>query len=118
MFDFLRNHDILLNTALRDSGCLVVMEAMSVGLPVVCIDTGGVKEMTTSETAIKVEPDEYGIVVDKLADGMEKLICDPELRKKMGILAHQRICNKYLYSQKCNILLERYKNILRKQEDV
>lgn len=113
MYDFYCDYDILINTALRDSGCLVAMEAMSVGVPVVCINTGGVKAMTKDDFAIRVEPKEYNLLVEELAKGLAFLIENQDEREKMGNKAYCFINNEYLYKNKCEWLLKQYDRILK-----
>ena len=112
IYDFYRNHDILLNTALRDSGCLVVLEAMSVGLPIVCVDTGGVRELTTNKNAIKIAPCEYEELVGKLYKGLEHLILNTELIKRMGENSYRRTLDIYTYDNKAKWLNKKYNEIL------
>jgi glycosyltransferase involved in cell wall biosynthesis len=40
---------------LHDSGGFVVLEALSRGLPVVCLDLGGPRDMVTSDSGIVIE---------------------------------------------------------------
>lgn len=117
MYEFYSKYDILLNTALRDSGCLTAMEAMSVGLPVVCIDTGGVKEMTESEFAVKVAPCKYEKLVHELAKGISNLIQDEKKRKQFGIKAYNHMNKKYLYENKALWLLDKYEKIILEEQN-
>lgn len=55
--------DLLLNCSLHDSGCMVILEALSAGLPVVGIDTGGPHILMDDESCVKIKPD----MVDKMA---------------------------------------------------
>lgn len=41
LFELYADHDVFLFPSLRDSGGLVVLEALSMGVPVVCLDLGG-----------------------------------------------------------------------------
>ena len=45
LFNLYKNHDLLLFPSLHDSSGGVVLEALSFGLPVVCLDIGGPKEI-------------------------------------------------------------------------
>ena len=110
--DFYKEHDFLINTALRDSGCLVAMEAMSVGLPIVCLNTGGVKCMTEDIYSVKIDPKPYSLLVKEMAEGIAFLIENKEKREAMGKLAYNSINNKYLYNNKCKWLLSQYDRIM------
>ena len=48
------SHDILLFPSLHDSGGTVVLEALSRGVPVVCLDLGGPAQMVTPQSGIVV----------------------------------------------------------------
>lgn len=111
--EFYKEHDFLINTALRDSGCLVTMEAMSIGLPIVCLNTGGVKCMTDEAYAVKVEPKPYAALVEEMAEGIAFLIENKEKRIEMGKIAYERMNEAYLYRNKCQWLLEQYEKIMR-----
>lgn len=113
MSELYYKHDFLINTALRDSGCLVAMEAMSVGLPIVCLNTGGVRAMTNEDIAIRIEPQEYEVLVEKIAKGICYLIENSEVRKEMGKKAYEFINREYLYEHKCEWLLKQYDIIIR-----
>jgi glycosyltransferase involved in cell wall biosynthesis len=58
-----------------------MLEAMAIGLPVVATDVGGIGHFFRDrDTALLVEPRR----VDQLADAIEQLILDPELRKRVA----------------------------------
>ena len=52
--DVYRAHDIFFFPSLRDSGGMVVLEALSNGLPVICFDLGGPGKIVVSECGYKV----------------------------------------------------------------
>jgi glycosyltransferase involved in cell wall biosynthesis len=54
LFELYDNHDLLLFPSLHDSGGFVVLEALSHGLPVVCLDLGGPKEIVTQDSGVVV----------------------------------------------------------------
>ena len=59
----------------------VVMEAMSYGIPVVATSVNGVPEMVVEgETGFLIDVGD----VTSLADRLERLLCDPALRERMG----------------------------------
>jgi glycosyltransferase involved in cell wall biosynthesis len=66
---------------------LAALEAMAAGLPVVASRTGGVPELVEDGvTGVLVEPAD----VAGLAAALERLIADPDLRRRMGAAARTR----------------------------
>lgn len=79
--DYLSSADIYLHTALEEPFGLVLVEAMAAGLPIVCTNGGGNKDLI-------IEGDNGFIVnefnAELLADRIEFLIKNPEKRLEMG----------------------------------
>lgn len=84
MNSFYDKHDILINCSLRDSGCLVVMEAMGRGLPIICIDTGGPKVNTCSGGAIKIQPQKYDELKKDLIKSIIQICNDKQMISKLS----------------------------------
>src|SRR5262249_10309317 len=55
LFSLYESHDLLLFPSLHDSGGYVVLEALSHGMPVVCLDLGGPRDMVTPDSGIVVQ---------------------------------------------------------------
>jgi len=54
LFALYQNHDLFVFPSFHDSGGTVVLEALSFGLPVVCLDLGGPKQIVTPESGVVV----------------------------------------------------------------
>jgi glycosyltransferase involved in cell wall biosynthesis len=67
----------LLMPSLYESFALPVLEAMAAGCPVVTADRHGTREIA-GDAALLVDPED----VDSIADGMERIVSDPELRRQ------------------------------------
>ena len=86
-------HDLLLFPSLHDSGGMVVLEAMSHGLPVVCLDIGGPGRMVNAlcgrviATAGMKEAD----VIRQLGNAILLLANQPEYWEKLSQGAFQRV---------------------------
>ena len=80
VFEFYDSHDIFLFPSLHDSSGMVVLEALSRGLPVVCLDLGGPKEMVNDTCGVVVKTDGLNSsdVVEALANETLSVINDPE----------------------------------------
>ena len=88
---FMRQGDVLLHPAFREGWGGAVLEGMSMGLPVVCLDWGGPGYIVDDESGIKVSVDQpRERIVEGLADAIERLQ-DPALRRRMGEAARERV---------------------------
>jgi glycosyltransferase involved in cell wall biosynthesis len=86
-----RAYDAMLFPSLRDSSGNVVLEAMSGGLPVVCLGLGGPAEMVDAGCGRVVDVDgrDEAEVIASMADALEELARNPSLlaRLRTGALA-------------------------------
>ena len=104
--------DVFLFPSLRDGGGTVVVEAMSVGKPVVCLDTGGPGLHITEECGLKITPCCPPHAVSQLADSLERLYLDEELRIKLGEAGRQRAKQLYHWDRLGERLMEIYQHAL------
>ena len=86
-----REQTAFLFPSLHDSGGTVIMEALSQGLPVICLDTGGPGAMLPPSCGFKipVEDRSQAEVVGGLAAAMQQLARNPALRSEMAQRALQ-----------------------------
>ena len=82
--------DVFLFTSLRDGGGAVVVEAMAAGKPVVCLDLGGPALHVTQGCGIKVPADNPDQSVNDLAQALESLYDNRDLRCRMAESARRR----------------------------
>ena len=68
----------------------MVIEAMSMGTPVVCLDNGGPGLHVTEECGFKITPRTPRETVVDLADALDRLYSDEDLRRRMGAEGHIR----------------------------
>jgi glycosyltransferase involved in cell wall biosynthesis len=72
--------DVFALPSLEEGLSTALLAAMASGLPVVASDTGGIPEAVSPECAILVPPGNAG----SLAGAIERLLADPDLRRRMG----------------------------------
>ena len=86
-------HDVLLFPSLRDSGGMVVLEAMAQNLPVVCLDLGGPGVMVNADCGRVVATKGHGArsVIAGLTRALVELSDDPALRKRLSRGAKERV---------------------------
>lgn len=111
--EFYNDSDVLLNCSLHDSGCLVVIESLSQGLPVICIKTGGPATLTDDNCAIRIEPDSYENVVNNIANELKNLANEPEKLSKMSNGALRK-SQELIYENKYKEFIEELKEALEK----
>jgi glycosyltransferase involved in cell wall biosynthesis len=102
--------DVFLFPSLRDGGGAVVIEAMSAGKPVVCLDTGGPGVHVTEECGIKIEPTTPDHAVHQLAAALERLKVDKSLRIKLGRASRQRAESEYHWDRLAERLMKVYQD--------
>lgn len=85
-YPIMKEADFLVCSSKYEGYSTVVIEALTLGLPVVTTDCGGMRMI--------LDEDKYGIVTDnsagELKAGMEKLIIDDDLRRSYSVRATQR----------------------------
>lgn len=86
------SHDVMLFPSLRDSGGMVVLEAMSHGLPVVCLKLGGPGVLVDDSCgrAVDVAGTDVETAISKLAEALIELAASPVLRKSLGVGAQHK----------------------------
>lgn len=83
--------DIFLFPSLREGGSWSLMEAMAIGLPVICLDWAGMAITTNDSCAIRLPVTDPDQMPKDMAAAIIKLIENPELRKQMGEAGRKRI---------------------------
>ena len=87
----LSNSDIFISPSLRDACNLSLLEAMAVGLPVICLNWSGMAISTDDSCAIRLPVTNPEQMPKDMAAAIIKLIENPELRKRMGDAGRKRI---------------------------
>lgn len=100
--------DAFLFPSLRDGGGAVVVEAMAVGTPVVCLDLGGPGMHVTEESGFAVPAHAPDRAVEDLAEALDRLATDPALWDSMSSAARERAIDHYRWDSLGNRLDEIY----------
>ena len=104
--------DVFLFPSLRDGGGTVVVEAMGVGKPVVCLDAGGPGMHINQECGVKITPHTPQQAVGEIASALDDLYRNTERRIGLGIAARKRAEDLYLWDNLGNRLNDIYDRIL------
>ena len=81
------NSNIFIHPTLNDCFPLVLLEAMSAGLPIISTFEGGIPDIVEDGVSGFLVPQKNAVL---LAEKLETLIKDPELRKQMGIAGRHK----------------------------
>jgi len=101
--------DILIHPALTEGSGRVIMEAMVAGKPVVGMRSGGVQELILDgQTGYLVHPDN----VQSMAEKVEMLVNDAELRTKIGNNAREYARNHFSDKASMNAIIEIYQKMV------
>ena len=100
VLEHLKEADIFLFPSLKEGGTWALMEAMTAGLPCVCIDTSGMHVITDKNSAIRVLPQSGEETSIKMAEALDYLIENPEQAIEMGKKARSRIKTEFTWEAK------------------
>lgn len=96
----LETSDIFLFPSLREGGSWSLMEAMAIGLPVVCLNYAGMAITTDDSCAIRLPVTNPEQMPKDMAKAIIRLIENPELRKQMGDAGRKRIMEVFNWEAK------------------
>ena len=109
--------DVILFPSLQDGGGTVVIEAMSAAKPVVCLDIGGPGLHINEECGIKITPTSPPETVRNLADALERLYLDEDLRTNLGQAGRQRAQEYYHWDRLGERLMDIYQPLFHEGPD-
>ena len=96
--------------SLYEGFSLPAIEAMACGVPVLATTGGALPEVVgrDGETALLVPPDDPGA----LAQGIGRLLDDPELRDRLGAAGHERVLRRFTWEVTARGTAECYRSVL------
>jgi glycosyltransferase involved in cell wall biosynthesis len=103
--------DCLMLPSVFECGGAVVLEAMSIGLPVIATAWGGPLDYITPETGFLVEPVSEAALVDGFATAIECLARDPDLARRMGEAGRRRVLKHFTWPSKIDEILMHYRDV-------
>ena len=91
---------------------MVVPEALSFGLPVICLDNYGPGESVSSKCGFKIPHTDYETTIKSLSGKLEQCFQDTTLLKQMSKAAKEHFKDNFLWNRKGMILADIYNNAL------
>lgn len=101
----LRSDALILNSV-RECGGAVVLEAMSLGLPVIAADWGGPADYIDQSCGLLISPTPRSSFADRLSRAMLQLARDPEMRRRMGEAGAQKVRAEFDWETKVDQMLQ------------
>lgn len=100
VLDKLTEADIYLFPSLHEGGSWALMEAMAIGLPVICLDCTGMHTITTNDSAIRIKPNGLKDFIEKVSENVCLLIDNPAKKDLVGQSARKRIEEHFKWEDK------------------
>lgn len=85
----MRKADVVVNAALKEGAVTVSFDSLSMGKPLICLDTTGYTRCLSPELAVRIPRGERNEVIGQLGRAMVRLT-DVEERRKLGCRARER----------------------------
>lgn len=109
--DQLQQSDVFLLSSLSEGISNAALEAMACGLPVVTTDCGGMREAVTDGIEGFVVPVRDP---EAMAEALLRLWKDPELRRRMGEAAREKVLREFRLDQQISAFLALFKDVIEK----
>lgn len=92
--------DIFIFPSLKEGGSWSLMEAMALGLPVVCLKWTGMEIITDNQCAFRIDPLSYDYILRKTVEYLDTLVINKPLRERMGAAGRLRMLQKFTWERK------------------
>lgn len=106
--------DVFVFTSLRDTLATVVLEALGYGVPVICLDHSGSRDVVTDQCGIKIQPGERNEVVSRLRGAIMTIADDRGKLEALSWGAIKRAQN-YLWLENGKQMAQLYNKLLTSQ---
>lgn len=98
--EVLLNANVLLHPSFREGGSWSIMEAMSYGLPIICLDTSGPKDMVTEDCGILISLKSRNQIEKDIGISLSKLQSDTHYYHRLSNNAYRRIKEEYTWKKR------------------
>ena len=107
----LREADCLVLPSLLECGGAVVLEAMSMGKPVIATAWGGPLDYLDASCGILVPPNDRKTLIEGFAAAMTQLASSPHQRRAMGLRGRERVARSFDWELKADRMIDLYKAV-------
>lgn len=109
---------LLVHPSLHDSGGFVLVEAMALGRPVICLNIGGPAVIVDDSSGVRIHARRVDDAVAQLAEAMRRLHADDESYRNMSNCARERGRAEFLWSRKMEVIDQIYDRALAQRRQV
>jgi glycosyltransferase involved in cell wall biosynthesis len=107
--DLMKSADVFVISSLTEGLPFVILEAMASEIPIVATNVGGMKDILKNNySGLLVKPANP----QELKNGIEKIVCDPNLAKKLTINAANEVKKKYSIEKVVDTLINVYEHYI------
>ncbi|MDP6635802.1 MAG: glycosyltransferase family 4 protein [Phycisphaerae bacterium] len=99
--------DIVVHCSLREGLARALPQAMLSGRPVISFDIDGAREVVNDSTGVLLAPGD----VAGLTDAIDKLACDPELRRSLGSAGREKCREMFSHHRMVDRIEELYQRL-------
>jgi glycosyltransferase involved in cell wall biosynthesis len=114
--DIVSKADLFIFTSLHESTPAVIFEALSQGVPVICIDRCGQGDVVTDECGMKIPVTSSKQVIDGFAQAIQILAPNVEKRRRLAEGARRRVLQ-FSWELKAKLMIEVYESALRRWQE-
>ena len=105
-------HDVFLFPSLHDSSGNAVLEALSRGVPVICLDNGGPAAIVDASCGLTVPATSPEATINGLVEALRALSGDDERRRRMAIAARERVAREFSWTAQADRMTGIYNDAL------
>ena len=91
--------DVLIHSSFREGGSWTILEAMAHGVPVICQNRAGMKDMVTTECGIKIMTKTPEGLINGLVQALIEYYDNPEKNANDGCKSQQRVAARYTWKK-------------------
>ena len=102
----LRGCTALVHPSLHESGGWVSLEAMAAGVPVICLDLGGLALQVNARTGFKISARSPEQAVADMAAALRRVAQNTELAATLGAAAREHVARDFTWATKARVISE------------
>jgi glycosyltransferase involved in cell wall biosynthesis len=111
LLDRLQDAHLFVHLGVKDTAATAPMEAMALGLPVICLNCGGMANLVTEGCGVLLEASTPEVVVAEVAERLHEFALDRQRLLTLSLAARERVVRSFAWQRR----VEQYNDILQKE---